>query len=295
LSQTAFLRGGGIEWQNIGLSHNELDFLRGRQAHRDEILNTFGIPVGLVSENATEANAQVAERMFIERTLWPKLTRLSQKITQDLLPFWPGSHIAEFEDIRPTDVQARMDEIRTSYPVLSINEIRARYYQLPAVVWGDFPVGKNDPNTAGNSVGTGLALSASNAADNGKGVQLNAPTEATNADPASKAISEYGGGTADSATATSEANVDPNGESPDSAGDSLAELAGWERFTIKRWGRTGGRPFEVRALPEDVAMSVSVGLLAAQNLSEVRGVFAAAKAEISDKTLLPNGESTPAL
>ncbi|MBZ0290450.1 MAG: phage portal protein, partial [Anaerolineae bacterium] len=171
--KTAFLRGGGIEWQNIGLSHNELDFLRGRQAHRDEILNTFGIPVGLVSENATEANARVAERMFIERTLWPKLARLSQKITQDLLSFWPGSYVAEFEDIRPTDMQARMDEIRASYPVLSINEIRARYYQLPAVAWGDLPVGKNDLNHRdtenmegegnGNSVGTRHALSASNA------------------------------------------------------------------------------------------------------------------------------------
>ena len=60
--RTAFLRGGGISWQNIGLSHNELDFLKGREAHRNEILNLFGIPVGLVSENATEANARVAER-----------------------------------------------------------------------------------------------------------------------------------------------------------------------------------------------------------------------------------------
>lgn len=48
--RTAFLRGGGVEWQGIGLNHSDLDFLKGRQAHRDEILNLFGIPVGLVSE-----------------------------------------------------------------------------------------------------------------------------------------------------------------------------------------------------------------------------------------------------
>ncbi len=139
--RTAFLRGGGIEWQNIGLSHTDLDFLKGREAHRNEILNLFGLPVGLVSENATEANARVAERMFIERTLWPKLVRLSQKITQELLPFWPGEHVAEFEDIRPTDTQARLDEIRTAYPLLSINELRQRYYHLPPAQWGDLPVG----------------------------------------------------------------------------------------------------------------------------------------------------------
>lgn len=137
--RTAFLRGGGIAWQDIGLSHSELDFLRGREAHRNEILNIFGIPVGLLSENATEANAKVAERTFIERTLYPKLVRLEQKISQSLLPFWPGDYIATFEDIRPTDVQARLSEIQVSYPVLSINEIRERYYQLPPVDWGEVP------------------------------------------------------------------------------------------------------------------------------------------------------------
>lgn len=139
--RTAFLRGGTVEWHNIGLSHQELDFLQGRQAHRDEILNIFGIPVGLLSENATEANATVAERLFIERTLWPKLVRIAQKISQDVLPFWPGAYEAEFEDIRPTDAQIRLDEIRAAYPVLSVNEIRQRYYRLPATLWGQFPVG----------------------------------------------------------------------------------------------------------------------------------------------------------
>jgi HK97 family phage portal protein len=137
--RTAFLRGGDIQWHDIGLSHSELDFLKGRQANRDEILNIFGVPVGLISENATEANAKVAERTFIERTLWPKLVRLSQKITQELLPFWPGEHVAEFEDIRPTDTQERMAEIRAAYPVLSVNEIRERYFHLPPVGWGERP------------------------------------------------------------------------------------------------------------------------------------------------------------
>jgi HK97 family phage portal protein len=142
--KTAFLRGGAVEWQNIGLSHTDLDFLKGRKAYRDEILNIFGIPVGLVSENATEANATVAERLFIERTLYPKLVRIAQKITQELLPFYPDEHVAEFDDIRPTDVQARLDEIRTAQNVLSINEIRERYYDMPPVLWGAMPVGMHN-------------------------------------------------------------------------------------------------------------------------------------------------------
>jgi len=143
--KTAFLRGGAVEWQNIGLSHSDLDYLQGRKAQRDEILNIFGIPVGLVSDNATEANAKVAERMFIERTLYPKLVRIAQKVTQELLPFYDDNLVAEFEDIRPTDTQARLDDIRTAYPLLSINELRATYYQLPPVAWGDYPVGTAQP------------------------------------------------------------------------------------------------------------------------------------------------------
>lgn len=143
--RTAFLRGGGIEWQNIGLSHHELDFLKGRAAHREEILNIFGLPIGLFSEQSTQANATVAERQFIERTLYPKLVRISQKITQELLPFWGDQYVAEFEDIRPTDTQARLDEIRAALPVLSINEIRARFYDMPTVQWGDLPVGTPSP------------------------------------------------------------------------------------------------------------------------------------------------------
>ncbi len=223
--RTAFLRGGGIEWQNIGLSHNELDFLKGREAHRNEILNLFGIPVGLVSENATEANAKVAERLFIERTLWPKLVRIAQKISQELLPFWPGDTIAEFEDIRPTDVEARLAEIRTAYPILSINEIRERYYQLPAIEWGEQAVGM---------------LSAQPT-----------PTENQTADAPEQ----------DSVMVKTQ----------------FEELGRWERFTLKRWGKSTIRPFSVRALPDEIAFEISAGLLAAGSVDEAQMIFSSAR------------------
>ncbi|MBK8138058.1 MAG: phage portal protein [Chloroflexi bacterium] len=129
--RTAFLRGTGIEWHSIGLSHTDLDFLAGRRAHRDEILSIFGIPVGLVDANATEANATVAERHFVERTLYPKLVRLAQKITRDVLPFWGDGYIARFDDIRPTDTAARLAEIGAARGVLTRDELRARFYDLP--------------------------------------------------------------------------------------------------------------------------------------------------------------------
>jgi hypothetical protein len=232
--RTAFLRGGDMQWQNIGLSHTDLDFLKGREAHRNEILNIYGIPVGLVSENSTEANATVAERIFIERTLWPKLVRIGQKITQELLPFWPGDYVAEFEDIRPTDAQARLEEIRVSYPVLSINEIRERYYRLPAVEWGALPVGAENPQP--DAVG------------------------AQGPAPLPQPVDE-------------ETTAQPQ----DAVKSVLDELGRWERFALKRRGRTGGRTFEVRDVPDEIAFEVAAGLLAADSPDEVRLVFKTAR------------------
>lgn len=143
--RTAFLRGDGVSWQNIGLNHHDLDFLNGRAAHREEILNIFGVPLGMLSETATEANAAVAERLFIERTLWPKLARIAEKLNADLLPFWGAGARLAFDDIRPTDTQARLEELRAAYPVLSINEIRERYYHLPPVEWGSGPAAQAEP------------------------------------------------------------------------------------------------------------------------------------------------------
>ena len=55
------------------------------------------------------------------------------------------------------------------------------------------------------------------------------------------------------------------------------ELWRWERFALKRLGRAGGRPFEVEAVPDDIAFEVSAGLLAANNAEEVRQVFKSAR------------------
>jgi HK97 family phage portal protein len=254
--RTAFLRGGSVEWQHIGLTHTDLDFLEGRRAHRDEILNIFGVPVALLSENATEANAKVAERMFIERTLYPKLVRLAQKITQELLPFWtqPGVEmLAEFADIRPTDTQARLAELRAAYPVLSINELRERYFHLPPVAWGDLPVNHPDVPDA-------LADSIPNPA----------PDAAPDALPAKSVVS-----------AASQTAPVP---------DALAELAQWERFALKRIGQPNGRTFQPRVIAAALAFEINAGLLHSGDAAEVRGVFRAARARLENTRLEDTNE-----
>jgi HK97 family phage portal protein len=128
--KTAFLRGASVEWHNVGLSQQDMDFLNARRFNREEIFQIFGIPVGMFSENATEANALVGERVFVERTLWPKLVRIAEKITTDLLPFYGAGLTGRFDDIRPQDRSAMFEEIRVAQGILTVDEIRARYFGL---------------------------------------------------------------------------------------------------------------------------------------------------------------------
>jgi hypothetical protein len=251
--RTAFLRGASIEWQNIGLSYADLDFLQGRKAHRDELLMLFGIPIGLVSENATEANAKVAERQFIERTLYPKLVRLAQKISQEMLPFYPGSHLAEFEDIRPTDTQARLHEIQAARSILSINEIRQKYYDLPSVAWGEMPE-TNRPNgdSTSNTANVGTRYSAS--------ADEPAPTN----------------------------NDDIHGSSK----SALDELAQWERFALNRIEKPGKRPFHVEIVPDEIAFEISARLCVAGDKDAVKAVFAAARDMVRVEDAPPVSETS---
>ena len=128
--KTAFVRGASVEWHNVGLSQHDMDFLNARRFNREEIFQIFGIPVGLFSENATEANALVGERVFIERTLWPKLVRIAEKITTDLLPFYGAGLMGRFDDIRPQDRAQQLAELRLARGVLTVDELRARYFGL---------------------------------------------------------------------------------------------------------------------------------------------------------------------
>ncbi|MYD08549.1 MAG: hypothetical protein F4X02_00770 [Chloroflexi bacterium] len=63
------------------------------------------------------------------------------------------------------------------------------------------------------------------------------------------------------------------------------ELAQWERFALNRLPAEGKpeqtRPFEVTALPDELAFEVSAGLLFARDREAVKSVIAGARAGLS--------------
>ncbi len=133
--KTAFIRGADVSWSDIGLSQKETDFLEARQLNRDEIFHIFGIPLGLYARNATEANATIARQTFLADTIWPKLMRFSQKLTLQLAPFFGPNLIVVPEEIR--DTSADLAEVQAAGPYLTINEMRARFWNMPPLPGGD--------------------------------------------------------------------------------------------------------------------------------------------------------------
>ncbi|MEP7284341.1 MAG: phage portal protein [Chloroflexota bacterium] len=137
--KTAFIRGSAVQWQELGLSHRDMEFESGRLFNRDEIYQIFGIPPGLLDKSSTRANATVANEAFTRDTVWPGMVAVASKLTTDLCPYWGDDLIVEPVDIRLKDRLAERREIFSASQFLSVNEMRAKYFSLGPVAWGDKP------------------------------------------------------------------------------------------------------------------------------------------------------------
>jgi HK97 family phage portal protein len=123
----------GVNWLEMGLTQDEMQFLQSRQFTKEEIFSIFA--PGLASTldvNATEANATTGKASLVEFAVWPLLTALAEKISTDLLPAYdrrsPRSLVGLFDDIRPTDRELELKEIDTYARFHTIDEVRQRYY-----------------------------------------------------------------------------------------------------------------------------------------------------------------------
>jgi HK97 family phage portal protein len=127
---------GGVEWAQMGISQDEMQFLESRQFTREEIFNLFAPGLASVlAVNATEANAATGKASLIEFAVWPLLVAVAEKITNNLLPIYdrrsPRSLVGQFTDIRPTDRAAQLRELQLAGDFLDEAEIRQRYFGLP--------------------------------------------------------------------------------------------------------------------------------------------------------------------
>jgi HK97 family phage portal protein len=123
-----------ISAELLGWNPKEMDFLQGREFTKSEIFTIYGVHLGVVDANATEANAKVGMERFKD-TVWALLVLIAEQLTVELVePFyswWVDAPDLEaaFEDIRPLDRELQLRERESAKGVLTIKEIRADYYQ----------------------------------------------------------------------------------------------------------------------------------------------------------------------
>jgi len=139
----AFVRGSSVDVKTLGIPHKDMQFLELLNLTQRQIFNIYGIPMGKWSENATEANAKVAERTFTNDTLWPRLQRVSSQINKGPLCRYGDNLRGRFEDIRIPDKDIELAELELILrgtidpmtgmptPVMAVDEIRQKYWQLP--------------------------------------------------------------------------------------------------------------------------------------------------------------------
>lgn len=140
--RVAFIRAGEVDYKMAGLSQKDMDFLLGRKFEKEAIYELFGLHVGMMSENSTEANAKVGYELFTSQTLWPKMLAFAQKLTSGLAQRYGDDLEIAPEDIRVRDRAAERADLQAVAPFMTINEVRVQKLDLPALEeeWAKVPV-----------------------------------------------------------------------------------------------------------------------------------------------------------
>lgn len=139
---------GGAEWQSVGLSPKDAEFITSRKWELSEISRVFGVPPHMIGDvdRSTSWGSGIDEqnRGFVKHSLTPWASRLERVIRHGLIlpaPFRdPQLHIAwSMDGLLRGDVQSRHQAYATGrqWGWLSVNDIRALEDQEPVEDGGD--------------------------------------------------------------------------------------------------------------------------------------------------------------
>lgn len=263
------LRGVGDSLQLIQASatQKEMEFLAARNFTKEEIFGKLAPGLASILDvNATEANAIAGKATLIDFGIWPTMVQMAEKFSAALLPLYGENLRGEFEDMRQTNRILDLQEQAEYEKTHTVNEVRAEYYdegplELDAKVissMAEKPKSKLDPR--------GFLFPAQiGPSTPGPKIEEQKP------EPALPPASDSGTEQTPPALQT-EGNAAP-GDAEAMAEQQRAEMKAWERFAIKRLGKTGGRDFEPRVIDVFKAGRIRLALRAAKTDVEVRRVF----------------------
>lgn len=105
---TPYIMDGGMEWQGMGLSPRDMDWMEGRNMSAREICFAFGVPgmmVGIPGDN-TYANMEEARLSFYEETVLPVGGLFLRRL---------GKWLSETFDLKGMTLEFDLDEVPALY------------------------------------------------------------------------------------------------------------------------------------------------------------------------------------
>lgn len=116
---------GGLEYQRVSLSPEELSYLESKNVSLNDILLMTGVPKAVlgVTDDVKFDNAEASFRIFLSETIKPLLKSLTVKLDLKLIP---EDMDLTFVDPTPVDVERQLKKLETANTInaMTINEKR---------------------------------------------------------------------------------------------------------------------------------------------------------------------------
>lgn len=130
---------GGIKLQSLQTNPKELDYIQSKKYSREEVMNIFGIPQGLlVSENVNRANIYGGIVVFDNMVIQPILKLIASQISLYISRIYNNNLFLEFVSAKTIDEEFEFKQIESAFKsgAITINEFR-RYLKYDPIPEGD--------------------------------------------------------------------------------------------------------------------------------------------------------------
>jgi HK97 family phage portal protein len=141
-NDSAIVMDGDMDFKEVGMKPKDLAHIAGRKQMREEIAGGHGIPISLLSPDASnKAIAQVAYFQYMRDTISPKLRLYEEAINTQVNYFYGDAFFVAFDPCEVEDNEFRLKQIQThlSTGYSSVNLERAQDGEED-VPWGDKPI-----------------------------------------------------------------------------------------------------------------------------------------------------------
>ena len=132
---------GGLQYQQIGLSPKDMDFIDSQKMTREEICAIFGVPPQMVGiqDKSTYNNYSEARQSFYQDTVLPTLDKIVSVINHKLAPLYSDRTVVGYDRSEIEALQEDANELWkrvNENHALTINEKRVRI-GLPEIPGGE--------------------------------------------------------------------------------------------------------------------------------------------------------------